>query len=147
MSNKIDIVGILEILPHRYPFLLIDSILDINLDANTIVGVKNVSINEPFFQGHFPDNPIMPGVLIVEAIAQVGGVFLYKKGYRETNVLASIKNAKFRKIVRPGDVLHLEARAIHISIRAGKMKGQAKVDGKIVAEVEMIFGILRKGDK
>lgn len=131
-------------LPHRYPFLLVDRILTIDLEKKEICGLKNVTINEPFFQGHFPQEPIMPGVLLIEAIAQVGGVYLYEKGYRGTNVLASIKEAKFRRAVRPGDTLIIKAKEIHLSSRAGKMYGEIFVGTDKAAEVEMIFGVLSK---
>lgn len=140
----LDIGSILKMLPHRYPFLLVDKILEVDLDEGRILGLKNVTINEPFFQGHFPKEPIMPGVLIVEALAQTAGILLYEKGYRDIKVLASIRNAKFRKIVRPGDTLYLEASSIHLSQRGSKMKAEARVNQEKAAEAEMIFGLLPK---
>ncbi len=140
--SEIDIGAILKRLPHRYPFLMVDKILEVDLEKGRIVGIKNVSINEPFFQGHFPQEPIMPGVLILEAIAQIGGILMYEKGYKEIKVLASIRNAKFRRLVRPGDVLRIEATALHLSARGGKMRGEATVDGERAAEGEVVFGLL-----
>lgn len=140
--GELDIGVILKKLPHRYPFLLVDRVLEVDLENNRILGIKNVSINEPFFQGHFPSEPIMPGVLILEAVAQIGGILMYEKGYTEIKVLASIRNAKFRRIVRPGDVLYMEAWAVHLSSRGGKVKGEAKVNGERAAEAEIVFGVL-----
>lgn len=140
--QEIDIGTILKKLPHRYPFLLVDRILEMDLQNDRILGVKNVSINEPFFQGHFPGEPIMPGVLILEALAQTGGILMYEKGYTQMKVLASIRNAKFRKLVRPGDVLYIEAWALHLSPRGGKIKGEARVNNEKAAEAEIVFGIL-----
>jgi 3-hydroxyacyl-[acyl-carrier-protein] dehydratase len=140
--NELDIQAILKFLPHRYPFLLVDKVLEIDREEGRILGVKNVSINEPFFQGHFPGNPIMPGVLIIEALAQLGGILMFEKGYSQLKVLASIRNAKFRRLVRPGDVLHLEAWEIHLSSRGGKVKGEARVNNEKAAEGEIVFGII-----
>lgn len=135
-------VDILEILPHRYPILLVDRIIKMDLDACTIIGQKNVTMNESFFQGHFPKTPIMPGVLILEALAQTGGILIYKKGYRKkTAVLLSIDQAKFRKAVLPGDVLHLKVKALHCSAKAGKVRGEALVNDAIVAEAVISFAL------
>jgi len=132
-----------EILPHRYPFLLVDKVISIDLENDTIHAQKNVTINEQFFLGHFPKSPIMPGVLILEALAQAGGILIYKKGFTDkTALLMSINNAKFRKPVLPGDVLNLHIQAGHLSIRGGKVHAEAKVDGKIVAEAEIGFGMI-----
>ena len=141
----LDILAILNCLPHRYPFLLVDKVLEIDMDKGYIMGVKNVTINEPCFQGHFPGNPIMPGVLMLEALAQIGGILMYEKGYPQIKVLASIRNAKFRRLVRPGDVLKLEAGALHLSARGGKLKGEASVGNETAAEAEIVFGILPMG--
>ncbi|OGN58885.1 MAG: 3-hydroxyacyl-[acyl-carrier-protein] dehydratase FabZ, partial [Chlamydiae bacterium RIFCSPHIGHO2_02_FULL_45_9] len=109
-----------KILPHRYPFLLVDRILEINLEENEIIGLKNVTVNEPFFQGHFPSVPIMPGVLILEALAQTGGVLVHQKGYvKKIAVLLNVTGAKFRRPVLPGDALLLYAKAQHISGNGG----------------------------
>lgn len=135
-----------KILPHRYPFLLVDRILKINLEENEIVGIKNVTVNEPFFQGHFPGVPIMPGVLILEALAQTGGVLVHQKGYdKKIAVLLNVANAKFRKPVLPGDVLHLHAKGIHISGNGGKIKAKAMIGGELLAvEAELSFALVDK---
>ena len=140
--NEIDIGVILKKLPHRYPFLLVDRVLEMDLDNDRILAIKNVSINEPFFQGHFPGEPIMPGVLILEALAQTGGILMYEKGFTQMKVLASIRSVKFRRLVRPGDVLYMEAWGLHLSARGGKIKGEARVGNEKAAEAEIVFGIL-----
>lgn len=138
----LDCVHILEILPHRYPILLVDRIIEMDLDAGTIIGQKNVTMNESFFQGHFPKTPIMPGVLILEALAQTGGILIYKKGYQQkTAVLLSIDQAKFRKAVLPGDVLQLKVKALHCSAKAGRVQGVAFVNQAIVAEAVISFAL------
>ena len=112
-----------RILPHRYPFLLVDRILHIDLEENEILGLKNVTINEPFFQGHFPGVPIMPGVLLLEALAQTGGILVHQKGYvTKIAVLLNVSNAKFRKPVVPGDALHLHVKGLHVSGTGGKIR-------------------------
>lgn len=139
----LDCAHILEILPHRYPILLVDRIIMMDLDAGRIVGQKNVTINESFFQGHFPKAPIMPGVLILEALAQTGGILIYKKGYQQkTAVLLSINHAKFRHPVLPGDILHLHVESLKCRENAGKIQGKALVNEEIVAEAEIIFGLV-----
>lgn len=142
----LDIKDILQILPHRYPFLLVDKIIEINLEAPRIVGVKNVTFNEGFFQGHFPHAPIMPGVLILEALAQVGGILVYKKGFQDKiAVFLNIAQAKFRNPVKPGDVLYLEAEGIHFSSKAGRVKVRALINNeKVAAEAEMSFALVHK---
>jgi UDP-3-O-[3-hydroxymyristoyl] N-acetylglucosamine deacetylase/3-hydroxyacyl-[acyl-carrier-protein] dehydratase len=133
------IEDIMRVLPHRYPFLLVDRILEIE-EGKRIVGLKNVTINEPFFQGHFPGHPIMPGVLIVEAMAQVGGMLLMGNlEDPDTKVVyfMSLDNIKFRKPVKPGDQLIFELEIIQIRGKVCRTKGVAKVDGEIVAEAEM----------
>jgi 3-hydroxyacyl-[acyl-carrier-protein] dehydratase len=143
--SKLDVKEIVKILPHRYPFLLVDKIVEMDLEKETIVGQKNVTINEAFFQGHFPDAPIMPGVLILEALAQTGGVLVHLKGNREKiAVLLSVNGAKFRQPVRPGDVLLLQAQGLHLSTRAGKVAAQAIVNGKIAVEAEIGFALVDK---
>jgi len=130
---------IMKLLPHRYPFLLVDRIVEIE-ERKRIVGLKNVTINEPFFQGHFPAHPIMPGVLIIEAMAQVGGVMLLSTMSDTTNKVVyfmSLDNVKFRKPVRPGDQLRFELDMMHIRGSVCKMHGVALVDGEIVAEADM----------
>jgi beta-hydroxyacyl-ACP dehydratase FabZ len=133
-----DILEIQEALPHRYPFLLVDRILEFEPGVR-IVGLKNVSVNEPFFQGHFPGKPIMPGVLMVEAMAQVGGVLVYKSGNQDGIVyFMSIEKAKFRKPVVPGDQLRMEVDIIQSRGKIFKCKGKATVDGKVVCEAEFM---------
>lgn len=135
-----DIHRIQRILPHRYPFLMIDRILEVE-GSRRIVGLKNVTINEAFFQGHYPGDPIMPGVLIIEALAQIGGVLLSQelehKG--KTAVLLSLDKVKFRRSVRPGDQLILEAEAIRVKSSTGHVKGRARVGGEVAAEAEIKF--------
>ncbi len=131
---------IMKILPHRYPFLLVDRIVEMDRRQKRIVGIKNVTINEPFFQGHFPGHPIMPGVLIVEAMAQVGGVLLMGTvPDPESKVVyfMSLDNVKFRKPVKPGDQVRIEVDIVQIRDTLCKIKGVAKVDGTVVAEAEM----------
>jgi len=137
---QIDIHRIQRILPHRYPFLMIDRILEID-GARRVVGLKNVTINEAYFQGHYPGDPIMPGVLIIEALAQIGGVLLSQelehKG--KVAVLLSLDKVKFRRPVRPGDQLILEAEALRVRSTTGHVKGRARVAGEPVAEAEIKF--------
>ncbi len=132
-------------LPHRYPFLFIDRIIE--LEPNTkAVGVKNVTINEPFFQGHFPGNPIMPGVLIVEAMAQVAGILAFRSGVKEAAVyFMSIERAKFRKPVIPGDQLRFEINVLQQRGNVWKFSGTAFVDDKLVSEVEFTAMVSGKG--
>ncbi len=138
-STVLGIEDIMKVLPHRYPFLLVDRILEIE-PGKRIVGLKNVTINEPFFQGHFPGHPIMPGVLIIEAMAQVGGMLLMGTvDDPETKVVyfMSLDNVKWRRPVKPGDQLRFELEVIQLRGRICKMNGLAKVDGEVVAEAEM----------
>ena len=125
-----------KLLPHRYPFLLVDRILDIDPKVKA-TGLKNVTFNEPFFQGHFPDNPIMPGVLIVEAMAQVSGILAFKSGAEGNAVyFMSIEKAKFRRPVVPGDQLRFEVSILQQRNKVWKFSGQTFVDDKVVAEAE-----------
>lgn len=134
-----------KILPHRFPFLLVDRIIEINLEENEIIGLKNVSVNEPFFQGHFPGAPIMPGVLILEALAQTGGILVHQKGYdKKIAVLLNVANAKFRKPVVPGDVLLLHAKGIHVSGNGGKVKAKAMIGQALAVEAELSFALIDK---
>jgi UDP-3-O-[3-hydroxymyristoyl] N-acetylglucosamine deacetylase/3-hydroxyacyl-[acyl-carrier-protein] dehydratase len=133
------IEDIMQVLPHRYPFLLVDRILDIE-DGKRIVGIKNVTINEPFFQGHFPGHPIMPGVLIVESMAQVGGMLLMGSLADPASKVVyfmSLDNIKFRRPVRPGDQLRLELELVQQRGMTCRMRGVATVDGQVVAEADM----------
>lgn len=134
-----DIDAIREILPHRYPFLLVDAILE--LEPDRIVGIKNVTANEPYTTGHFPDYPVMPGVLIVEAMAQVAGVMVLKQipdRKKKLVLLASIEEAKFRRQVRAGDQLRMEMKVIKKKASVAKMAGTATVDGVVVAEAQVM---------
>jgi 3-hydroxyacyl-[acyl-carrier-protein] dehydratase len=134
-----------KILPHRYPFLLVDRIIQMNLETDEIIGLKNVTVNESFFQGHFPGVPIMPGVLILEALAQTGGVLVHQKGYvKKIAVLLNVANAKFRKPVFPGDVLHLHAKGLHISGNGGKFKVKAMNGEQLAVEAELSFALVDK---
>ncbi|MGD0130104.1 MAG: 3-hydroxyacyl-ACP dehydratase FabZ, partial [Terriglobia bacterium] len=130
------IMDIMSFLPHRYPFLLVDRILEIEGDKR-IVGLKNVTMNEPFFQGHFPGAPVMPGVLIIECMAQVAGVMIYRDMPDKDKKLiyfTGIENAKFRRPVLPGDQLRVEMQLLNRRNNFGKMHGQATVEGKLAAE-------------
>jgi len=145
MSSLLDVKEVVKILPHRYPFLLVDKIMEMDIEKGTIVGQKNLTINEAFFQGHFPDAPIMPGVLILEALAQTGGVLVHLKGNREKiAVLLSVNNAKFRYPARPGDVLILKCEGIHFSSKGGKVQAQAFVGDKLACEAEIGFALIDK---
>ncbi|MDQ6736089.1 MAG: UDP-3-O-acyl-N-acetylglucosamine deacetylase, partial [Gemmatimonadota bacterium] len=139
MAGTMSIEEIMKVLPHRYPFLLIDRIIEIE-GRQRIVGLKNVTINEPFFQGHFPGHPIMPGVLIIEAMAQVGGMLLMgglESAEQKVVYFMSLDNVRFRKPVKPGDQIRFELDVIQIRGAVCKMRGVAKVDGELVAEAEM----------
>ncbi|MGD0008550.1 MAG: 3-hydroxyacyl-ACP dehydratase FabZ [Terriglobia bacterium] len=140
------IMDIMGFLPHRYPFLLVDRILEIEGEKR-IVGLKNVTINEPFFQGHFPGAPVMPGVLIIECMAQVAGVMIYRgmpDKDRKLIYFTSIEKAKFRRPVLPGDQLRIEMQLLNRRTNFGKMNGQATVDGKLVAEAIVTFAITER---
>jgi len=136
----IDVVAIQKLLPHRYPFLLVDRVVEFEAHKR-IVGIKNVTINEPFFQGHFPQYPVMPGVLIIEGLAQTAGalcVHSLGEGYRaELVYFMGIDKAKFRKPVVPGDQLHYHVRKIRNRGRVWKFYGEARVNGEIAAEAEI----------
>jgi len=136
--GMLGIEEIMKILPHRYPFLLVDRIIE--MEEKRVVAIKNVTINEPFFQGHFPGHPIMPGVLIVEAMAQAGGVLLMGTvDDPESKVVyfMSIDNIKFRKPVKPGDQLRFEVDIIQLRGKVCRIAAVAKVDGAVVCEAEM----------
>jgi UDP-3-O-[3-hydroxymyristoyl] N-acetylglucosamine deacetylase/3-hydroxyacyl-[acyl-carrier-protein] dehydratase len=141
---SLDIEDILEIMPHRYPMLLVDRILELE-DRKRVVGIKNVTLNEPFFQGHFPQHPIMPAVLIIEAMAQTGGVLLLNTVARpETKLMyfMGIDNAKFRRPVRPGDTLRFELDLVKLKKRYCKMSGKAFVGDELVAEAELLSTVV-----
>ncbi len=137
---------IMEILPHRYPLLLVDRILEFE-EGKRIVGLKNVSVNEPYFQGHFPGFPLFPGVYVLEAMAQVGGILMIKSLKLEIGkyavVFAGVDGARFKKPVFPGDQLVLELEVISLKRTLSKMKGVAKVDGGVVAEA-VLYAAARK---
>lgn len=136
---------IVQMLPHRYPFLLVDRIISIDLESDIIVGQKNVSINEQFFQGHFPNAPIMPGVLVLEALAQTGGILIYQKGYQNhIPVIMSVNDAKFRQPVRPGDTLILTCTGKHFSAKAGKVHALATIGDKVAVEAEIGFALINE---
>ncbi|AFY59607.1 3-hydroxyacyl-ACP dehydratase FabZ [Synechococcus sp. PCC 6312] len=142
--SVLSVIEIQALLPHRYPFLLVDRIIDY-VPGSRAVGLKNVTVNEPFFQGHFPGRPIMPGVLIVEAMAQVGGVILMQMGdlKGKLSMFAGIDKVRFRRPVTPGDQLILTAELICIKQqRFGKMQGKAEVNGQLACEGEMMFSLV-----
>ena len=142
MSEYLNIDKIKEIIPHRYPFLLVDKV-EIIANGKSGKGVKNVTINEPFFQGHFPNEPIMPGVLIVESIAQVGAVVILseEKFKGKTPYFAGLNKVKFKKKVVPGDVLEMDVEMIKMRSSIGIAKGSASVNGEVACEGEFIFAI------
>lgn len=136
----LDTQAIQEILPHRYPFLLVDKIVELEPRIR-IVGIKQVTFNEQFFQGHFPGAPVMPGVLQIEALAQVGAILALREFENRENKIpffSGIEKAKFRRPVTPGDTLTLEVKALRIGSKVQKMYGEAKVDGQITAEAEIM---------
>lgn len=138
------IAEILDILPHRYPFLLVDRVIALD-PGKRITGLKNVTFNEQFFQGHFPGAPVMPGVLIIEAMAQVAGVLIYRDLPEKDKKLiyfTGIENAKFRRPVTPGDQLLIEMELVGRRNTFGKMAGRATVDGKLAAEATVLFAIV-----
>lgn len=141
----LDIQQIKEIIPHRYPFLLVDKVLEVE-EGKRAIGIKNVTANEEFFNGHFPDYPVMPGVLIVEALAQVGAVAMLKKEENRGRLafFAGIDNCRFKRQVRPGDQLRLEVEMTRVRGAIGKGKAIATVGGEIACETEITFAL---GDK
>lgn len=136
-----------EIIPHRYPFLLVDRVLEVE-EGQRAVGIKNVSANEDFFNGHFPDYPVMPGVLIIEALAQVGAVAMLKKEENRGKLafFAGIDGCRFKGQVKPGDQLRLEVEMTRLRGKIGKGKAVASVDGQTVAEAELMFALADKED-
>lgn len=145
-KKYLDTKEIMRILPHRYPFLLVDRIIDLDLEKDIIVGQKNLTINEAFFQGHFPGTPLMPGVLIIEALAQTGGILVHIKGGKPDKiaVLLTISNAKFRSPVKPGDTLTLKSTGLHFGSRGGKVQAEAYVGDRLACEAELGFAIVDK---
>lgn len=140
----INIKEIQDILPHRYPFLLVDRIIELE-SGKKAVGIKNVTVNEPFFIGHFPGNPIMPGVLIVEAMAQVAGIMAFKSGVQGDSVyFMSIEKAKFRRPVIPGDQLRIEITTLHARGNVWRFSGNAIIDEKVAAEAEFTAMVVKR---
>jgi len=133
-----DIEAILATMPHRYPFLMIDRVDEL-IPEKRGVGIKNVTINEPHFLGHFPGNPIMPGVLIIEALAQLGGIVVTGAERKRIGLLAGVNGARFRRPVRPGDQLRLEVEVLSAKRMLGKVRGVARVNGEVAAEAEILF--------
>lgn len=147
MNLPLTYEDIIKILPHRYPFLLVDRIIELELNKR-VVGIKNVTANEPFFQGHFPNNPIMPGVLIIEAMAQVGGVLArmsildaLDRETRDSIFFVSMDGVKFRRPVIPGDQIRFELVPLRTGSRIWKMAGKASVDGELAAEAVLVATI------
>lgn len=143
----LEVREILNTIPHRYPFLLVDRVLELE-KGKRIVAIKNVSMNEPFFQGHFPGVPVMPGVLIVEALAQAGAVlFLSEIEERDTKLVyfTGIDRARFRRPVVPGDQLRLSLEVVQLRSRACKMRGVAEVEGQMAAEAEILSAMVDRG--
>ncbi len=141
MDTSLDVRKIMEFLPHRYPFILVDRVLSLE-PGKKVVALKNVTINEPFFQGHFPGAPIMPGVLIIEALGQTGGILAFSSQSKEKPgsviYFTGIDKVRFRKPVIPGDQMILELEMLKLRTRVVKMAGKALVDGTLVAEAEMM---------
>ncbi|TQS72188.1 3-hydroxyacyl-ACP dehydratase FabZ [Ornithinibacillus gellani] len=135
-------LDIKEIIPHRYPFLLVDRVLEME-EGKRVVGLKNVSFNEPFFQGHFPEYPVMPGVLIIESLAQVGAIAVLGKEENKGKIgfLAGVDKCRFKRQVKPGDQLRLEVEITRVKGPIGKGKGKATVDGEVACEAEITFAI------
>ena len=141
LTLPLDIEAIKEIIPHRYPFLMVDRVLE--LHEKTIVALKNVTATEPHFQGYFPAKAVMPGVLIVEALAQAGGIMMLARPEFRGKIafLASVNEARFRKVVTPGDQLRLEVELLKFKSRIALGKGVAKVGGEVVCEAEIMFSL------
>jgi 3-hydroxyacyl-[acyl-carrier-protein] dehydratase len=137
-----DVNEILGILPHRYPFMLVDRIVEIDVEAQSIVGYKNLTFNEPFFQGHFPGEPIMPGVMQLEAMAQVAGILLNKLSSKEGEIayFMSIDKAKFRRKVVPGDTLRMEIKLTRMRSRMAAVEAKAYVGEDLASQAELMFG-------
>lgn len=145
MSDTIifDSVAIRKLIPHRYPFLLVDTVVELEAGKRG-VGIKNVTANEPFFQGHFPDFPIMPGVLIVEALAQLSGIILASSGEHEGKIglFAGIDNVRFKRQVKPGDTLRLEMSVGAVRRSIGTGSGTATVDGELACKADLMFAMV-----
>ncbi len=141
--EQMGIQDIMRYLPHRYPFLLIDKVVSIDLPSS-LIAVKNVTVNEPFFSGHFPGMPVMPGVLILEALAQASGILYYKSinklpdPHNVVNYLAGINDARFKQVVRPGDQLHLHVELLKVKQGLSKFQGKAFVNNELVCSAEIM---------
>lgn len=144
----IDIQGILACLPHRYPFLLVDRVLEV-VPGERLHAIKNVTANEPFFQGHFPGQPVMPGVMIIEALAQAGGLLALRTTgecvEKKMLLFRAIDKAKFRRTVLPGDQIHLHLKVIRQRLGLWTMAAEARVDGEVVTEAELSAAIVDRG--
>lgn len=149
MSNDIEINEILELIPHKYPFLLVDKVINYK-EGESCVGIKNLTYNENFFQGHFPDNPVMPGVLIVEAMAQSASILVSKQLQKDVKdgsldvLFTNITNARFKKVVKPGDRLEMFVKIIKNKLNIWFFEGVATVDGNVAAEAEFSAMLVRK---
>lgn len=144
METMLDITQIMDILPHRYPFLLVDRVIELQR-RQRIVAIKNVTINEPFFQGHFPGAPVMPGVLVLEAMAQVAGILMYQEVTDHATKLmffTGLDKVRWRQPVFPGDTLRMELTVIRMKARFFKLRGEAFVDGQLVAEAEITSALV-----
>ncbi len=145
---EIDLEEIKKILPHRYPFLFIDKIIEFESEKKA-VAIKNISPNDWFFQGHFPERPIMPGVLIIEAMAQTGGIIImkYESSHNKLAVLAGVDKVRFRDMVLPGDLLTITAEVSYFNGKLGKIKSFVEVKGKKVCEGDILFTLIDKNEK
>lgn len=141
MKPQMETVDIFQSLPHRYPFLLVDRIVECD-GKEFIAGIKNLTINEPFFQGHFPGNPIMPGVLQLECMAQVGGILLNHLLQHDGQVayFLAVDGARFRKILRPGDQIRIEAKLLKVRMGMARFHGRVLVGGEVASEADIMFG-------
>lgn len=148
-SRRVDVRQIMEYIPHRYPFLLVDRVVEYT-PGESLVAIKNVTINEPFFQGHFPGLPVMPGVLMIEAMAQAGGILVFKSFDLDLNgklfMFTGIDKVKFRRPVTPGDQLVLRLSDLKRKFTLFKMHGQALVDGEVAAEADLSAALVESGD-
>jgi 3-hydroxyacyl-[acyl-carrier-protein] dehydratase len=139
-KEKIDILKILDLVPHRYPFVMVDKVLEYNTEEKTLLAVKNITFNEPQFTGHFPENPVMPGVLMIEALAQASGLLVYTlTGEKELYYFAGIEKARFKRVVRPGDQLHLHVKVLYRKGNFWKFEAEAKVEGDLACKAEFMI--------